>query len=107
MNKEEALQQWLDEIGDVEYAYDFSGKKIKRSDFEVQNQVGWIISYIKPLKLGGPQDKSNSIIMHYRTAEEKGLHYPKFTIVDKAYTICHDQTDDFYYIERVINEDED
>ena len=30
MKKEIALQVWADEIGDQEYAYDFSGRKIKR-----------------------------------------------------------------------------
>lgn len=107
MNKDEALKMWLDEIGDVEYSYDFSGKKIKQSDYLETNQVGWVVTYIKPLELGGPQNKNNSIIMHHRTLDEKGLNYPKFTIVDKAYQVIYDEREDFYYIERIINEDED
>ena len=32
-NREEALELWKNEMGEKEYAYDFSGKKIKRSDY--------------------------------------------------------------------------
>ena len=32
MNKEDALKVWLHEFGDVDYAHDFTGRKIKRDD---------------------------------------------------------------------------
>ena len=38
MTKEEALLLWLDEIGDNLYAYDFSGKKIKKTDYLMNNK---------------------------------------------------------------------
>ena len=105
MTKEEALQIWLHEFGDRDFAYDFTGRKIKRFDYEVKNQVGWIVSYVKPLELGGPQDEGNTIIINHNTAYEKANHYPSFEVVGVKYRICHDKIDNFYYIEKVIDED--
>ncbi len=108
MTKEEALLLWLDEIGDNLYAYDFSGKKIKKTDYLMNNEVGWVISYIKPPKLGGAKTKGNIIIMHHRTEEEKGNNYPEFMIGHKKYTAFYEAKDDFYYIEEnLLEEDED
>lgn len=107
MNKKEALELWLDEIGDITYSYDFSGKKIKKDDYLENNEVGWVVTYIKPLALGGKKDKGNVIIMHHRTEEEKGLHYPEFTIGHKKYAIQHEKKDDFYYIEEVLDDEDD
>ena len=48
ISKERALKLWKLEMADKEYAYDFSGKKIKKSDYiiinngdfsELENQV--------------------------------------------------------------------
>lgn len=107
MEKEKAIILWLEEIGDSLYAYDFSGKKIKRDDYLVKNQVGWVISYIKPIDLGGEISKNNSMIMHHRTAEEKGLHYPEFTIDHKRYLAQYDAKGKFYYIEECLDEEDD
>lgn len=107
MDKQKALELWLDEIGNQQYAYDFSGKKIKRDDYLQNNQVGWVVSYIKPIALGGPMDKRNSIIMHFRTEEEKGLNYPEFVIGHKKYLAHYDKKDDFYYIEEVLEDEDD
>lgn len=107
MNREDALQVWADEIGDKEYSYDFSGKKIKRNDYMVYNQVGWVIAPIKPLEYGGPDNKNNSMIMHHRTFEEKGTAFPTFEIVNKKYIIQHDEKYDFYYIEQILEDEED
>ena len=107
MEKKEALELWLDEIGDIQYSYDFSGKKIKRDDYLLQNEVGWVISYVRPLELGGPKDKGNVRIMHHRTMEEKGLNYPEFTIGHKKYIAHHDEKGNFYYIEECLTEDDD
>mgnify|MGYP001119815266 CR=1 FL=1 len=107
MEKEKALELWLEEMGDNLYAYDFSGKKIKQTDYNVRNEVGWVVAYIKPVELGGRKDRSNSIVMHHRTADEKGLHYPDFAIDHNRYIICHDQKGDFYYIEECLEEEDD
>lgn len=107
MDKEKALALWLDEIGDQLYAYDFSGKKIKQSDYLEKNEVGWVIAYIKPVQLGGKPCKNNSIIMHHRTEEEKGTHYPEFIIGHKRYIAQYDHKGDFYYIEEFLEEEDD
>ena len=57
MTFEEALKVWNHEFGDVEYAHDFTGRKVKRSDYKEENQVGWVVSYVKPLNLGGPNNE--------------------------------------------------
>jgi hypothetical protein len=107
MKKEEALALWLDEIGDTAYAHDFSGKKIKRDDYLEKNEVGWVVSYIKPLSLGGTKDKGNVIIMHHRTQDEKGTLYPEFAIGHKKYIAHHDVKGDFYYIEECLSDEDD
>lgn len=103
----EAMEIWLHEMGDKEYSYDFTGRKIKRSDYLVKNQVGWVISYLKPLELGGEDNIGNIIILHHHTFEEKGLQYPKVIIDDKEYLIHYNAKDDYYYIEQILPDDED
>lgn len=102
MKKEDALKVWLQEYGDVQYAHDFTGRKIKRDDYLVENQVGWVVSYIYPLSLGGKDNQDNRIILHHATAYEKGDNYPEFEVVGVKYHIVYDKNDDFYYIERII-----
>lgn len=102
MSKQEALQVWQHEFGDVQYAYDFTGRKIKKDDYLVENQVGWVVSYIKPLELGGPVDEGNTIILNHNTAYEKANDYPEFEVVGVKYRICYDEVEDFYYIEKVL-----
>ena len=90
---------------DKEYAYDFSGRKIKKDDYNKENQVGWVVGYMKPLELGGKDYDGNTIIMHHTTLEEKGLNYPEFQIMNKTYKIVYDDKEDFYYIEKTSNDD--
>lgn len=106
-DKKDALKLWESEMGNVDYAYDFSGKKIKKADYMVDNQVGWVVTYLKPIEIGGPTHIGNIIIMHHVTYEEKGMDYPKFKIVDQEYTVEYDEKGDFYYIEKVLSDDED
>ncbi len=106
-DKKDAFKIWEQEMGNKEYAYDFSGRKIKKSDYMVDNQVGWVITYLKPIELGGPTHIGNIIIMHYRSFEEKGLNYPIFKIIDKEYKVCYNEKDDYYYLEKLIGDDDD
>ena len=103
MTKEEALKVWLHEFGDCDYAHDFTGRKVKREDYQVENQVGWVVSYIKPLSLGGLNNTDNMIILNHNTAYEKADNYPDFEVVGVKYTIKYDSADDFYYIEKVLD----
>ncbi|MGD9605595.1 MAG: hypothetical protein AB7V00_05555 [Bacilli bacterium] len=102
-----ALAIWHKEIGNKEYAYDFSGRKIKQSDYLKNNQVGWVVSYLRPLNQGGKDNDGNVIIMHHRTAEEKGQKFPDFSIEDRQYHIEYDSKGDYYYVEKVIDTDDD
>lgn len=102
MEKELALKVWKHEFGDVEYAHDFTGRKVKKSDYLIENQVGWVVSYIKPLSLGGKDHTDNMIILNHNTAYEKADNYPIFEVVGKKYQICYDEKEDFYYIEAVL-----
>ena len=99
MTKAEALKIWLHE-----YAHDFTGRKIKRDDYEVENQVGWVVSHVFPTELGGPNNEGNIIILNHNTAYEKANNYPEFEVVGVRYLICHDERDDFYYIEKIIED---
>lgn len=103
MKKEDALKVWEYEYGNNEYAHDFSGRKVKKEDYEVNNQVGWVVSFIKPLSLGGKNDRDNMIILNHNTAYEKADNFPDFEIVGVKYTIMYDESEDFYYIEKVID----
>jgi hypothetical protein len=105
-DNKEALMIWEHEYGNKEYAYDFTGKKIKRTDYLVKNQVGWVITYLKPLELGGEPNIGNTIIMHHRSFEERALQYPKIIIDTEVYIVHHCEKDDYYYIERQLNDDD-
>lgn len=107
IDKELALKLWKLEMADKEYAYDFSGKKIKKDEYLQDNRVGWLISYVKPLECGGPDDESNMVIMHHETYHERGNAYPNFKIINAKYEVKYDQKNDFYYIEKVISDDDD
>ena len=103
MTKDEALKIWLREFGNVDYAHDFTGRKIKRDDFGVINQVGWVVDYMKPLSLGGLQNEDNEMIVHHVTSYEKGDNYPDFEVVGIQYHVGHDEKDDYYFIEKIVD----
>lgn len=105
MDKNKALELWKIEMNNKEYAYDFAGRKIKKDDYNINNQVGWVIGFIKPLELGGKDYDGNIMIMHHTTFEEKGLNYPEFQIMNKTYKVIYDEIDDFYYIEKTTTDD--
>lgn len=106
-NREIALKLWEKEIGNKEYSYDFTGRKIKRTDYLIENQVGWVITYVRPLKKGGPDNINNIIIMHHNSYDEKKDDYPKFTSKGFEYIAKYDKKEDFYYIERILPDDDD
>lgn len=99
MDKSEALKIWEHEYGNQEYAHDVIGRKIKRSDYMMNNQVGWVVTYIRPLELGGTKDDGNTIILHHHSALEKGNNYPEFFVDSIKYIVKHEIDGDFYYIE--------
>jgi len=107
MDKIEALKIWEHEYGNSEYAYDVTRRKIKRDDYNVDNQVGWVVTYLRPLSKGGTTDIGNTIILHFQTAEEKKDFYPEFSVNSVKYRVCHDEDGDFYYVELLDDRDDD
>ena len=98
MDRNKALEVWEHEFGNQEYAYDFTGRKIKKDDYLIKNQVGWVVSYMCPIALGGTTDDGNTIILHHLTADEKQDNYPEFSVDCINYTVCHEKDGNFYYI---------
>lgn len=105
MKKNDALKLWNLAFGDKEYAYDFAGRKMKKTDFEEKNQVGWVVGFMRPLELGGKDYDGNTIILHHNTLEEKGLDYPEFECLNKRFVVRYDEKEDFYYIEKESNDE--
>jgi len=101
VTKQEALKIWEREFGSVDYAHDFTGRKIKKEDYGLENQVGWVVSYMKPISLGGLQNEDNEMIVHHITNYEKGENYPDFEVVGIKYHVGHDEKLDFYFIEKI------
>ena len=97
ISKERALKLWKLEMADKEYAYDFSGKKIKKSDYLENNRVGWVVAYVRPLECGGQDNDNNTVIMHHETFEERNNQYPKFRIIKDEYEAKYDEKNDFYF----------
>ena len=107
MDKKEALQVWAHEYGmETEYARDVTGRKIKRDDYQVENQVGWVVTYMRPLDQGGTADDGNTIILHHHTASEKGDDYPIFSVDSMQFEVIHEVDGDFYYIEALEKRDD-
>lgn len=107
MTKKEALLIWQHEFGDKEYAYDFNGRKIKREDYLVANQVGWVVAYMRPLEKGGNNDEGNIIILHHNTAAEKLDKYPYFTVDEIPYVVRSSDDQTYYYIEKLDKNSEE
>ena len=105
MKKSDAMNLWKEAFGDKEYAYDFAGRKIKKTDYGETNQVGWVVGFMRPIEVGGKDYDGNTIIMHHNTIDEKGLEYPVFTCLNKKYIVCYDESEDFYYIEKESNDE--
>ena len=47
MDKKEALKVWFHEYGNNEYAYDITGRKIKREDYQKTKSVGLFLICVR------------------------------------------------------------
>lgn len=55
-----------------------------------------------PIIIRGKPNEGNTIILNHNTEYEKANNYPEFEVVGVRYIICHDESDDFYYIEKIM-----
>lgn len=65
---------WEQCFGDVEYAIDFAGRRMKRSDFaDIDSELGWNIYHILPVQRQGKNRASNFHPVNNLTSDEKGV----------------------------------
>lgn len=64
---------------------DFAGAWIRKDQFGLHTEYGWVIDHIRPRSLGGGDDLRNLQPIHWRNNISKGTDYPKFrTIVSSV-----------------------
>lgn len=79
---------WSACFGNAMEVFDCSGRKIAQLPYSLKNnELGWVIVPILPLKQGGSLTYNNLMICHIKTAEEKGDNYPYFTANGRSFTI--------------------
>ncbi|MDR1230199.1 MAG: HNH endonuclease [Spirochaetaceae bacterium] len=62
---------WIKEFGNTEYAKDFAGRKIKRSEQGKNTEQGWTVDHILPGSKNGINDLGNLQITSFKTNQEK------------------------------------
>lgn len=87
---------WLETFGDVEYAYDFAGFRIKRSEYNNRNSVyGWNIDHLIPLSKNGLNSKCNKAIASIIANDQKA---------DKtSFVIEFDDVKEYYQVQKIAN----
>lgn len=60
---------------------DFAGAWILRNQFGIRSEFGWGIDHLVPRSLGGSDDPSNLIPIHWRNNVSKSNNYPVFTSI--------------------------
>ena len=69
----------IDGYDDTKWRKDFAGAWIQRNQLGIRSEYGWEIDHIKPKSMGGSDDESNLIPMHWRNNVCKANNYPVFT----------------------------
>lgn len=87
---------WLETFGDVEYAYDFAGIRIKRSEYNDRTSIyGWNIDHLIPLSKNGLNSKCNKAIASIMVNDQKA---------DKtSFAISYDDFKEYYQVQKVSN----
>ncbi|QJB71009.1 hypothetical protein [Mycoplasma sp. 1654_15] len=63
---------WRKYFDNCELAFDFSGRKMKFSDFENEDSdFSWTLDFMRAQKLNGPENELNIIPVHIKTKKEK------------------------------------
>ncbi len=60
---------------------DFAGAWIQRNQYGIRSEYGWEIDHLVPRSLGGSDEPSNLIPIHWRNNNSKSDHYPVFTSI--------------------------
>ena len=57
---------------------DFAGAWIQRSQYGLRSEFGWCVDHIMPKSIGGSDDPSNLIPIHWRNNVIRANNYPVF-----------------------------
>lgn len=79
MSKFSALEMWNEIFGKQEEAYDYAGRLMKKAACgNPYSRYEPTIDHIRPRAKGGKDTRSNIILCHSYTNEEKGNAFPHF-----------------------------
>ncbi|MBN0919655.1 hypothetical protein [[Mycoplasma] gypis] len=71
IDKNEALKAWEDVFGSQEFANDFAGRQMQKSEYQNNNsEFGWMIDNLFPTSKNNSQNAL--IILNIKTSTEKG-----------------------------------
>lgn len=83
-----ASDVWDLKHGCKESAFDYSGRKIIKSEYKSQGENGWDIDYILPVRHGGTSHLANLLIVHRVTKEERNEGYPIWTANKRMWEVA-------------------
>ena len=66
---------------DTKWRKDFAGAWIQRSQFGIRSEYGWEIDHLMPRSVGGSDEPSNLVPMHWRNNVVKSNDYPIFNSI--------------------------
>lgn len=77
---------WEKFCGMKSEGYDYSGRKIRYSDYGNRVSLyGWNTEYVKPIIDGGRDASCNIMIANYISIDERCGMFPKWIVNDKKY----------------------
>lgn len=64
---------------ETKWRKDFAGAWIQRNQFGIRSEYGWEIDHMLPKSMGGSDEASNLLPMHWRNNVCKADNYPVFS----------------------------
>lgn len=71
----------IDGYDSTKYRQDYAGAWIAWAEYGRQTEFGWTVDHAKPINMGGTDELTNLVPLHWRNNESKSDNYPKFTTV--------------------------